>query len=267
MAHTQEISKPQRTVLLAPSAPIELVDALVKQGIDVTRWPPSHIGRPGSFHSLDEAAENLFGYDWVVFVSDTAVISFLDRFLELEHDISEMDAVRVCAIGESTLAALDNARVHVDVVAQQFGAKQVVEDIAAYVDSQGELDRQNFLIPQAMIGRAYLKRALEDAGARADVIAAYETVPRENALRLMTLQTILSAAGIDCVIFDQPEEVKGFARVFDTLDLSPLLTGTAVACNDKLTAEAAKQLGAFATIIGRSAASQMAKDVAAYLLP
>src|SRR2546423_2396953 len=127
MTHAEATSHPSpRTVLVASSASVELADALGHQGLDVLGWPQLQIGPPDSFHPLDEAIENLFGYDWLIFVNQTAVIAFLDRFLKLEHEINEMDALRVCAIGESTLAALESRQVHVDVVAHQFSATRVV---------------------------------------------------------------------------------------------------------------------------------------------
>src|SRR5205807_6009337 len=95
---------PRLTVVVSPSASAELVDALKTKHIDVTTWPRLHISEPDSFDSLDEAIENLFGYDWIIFVSDTAVTAFLDRFQELGHEISALDSLRVCALGESILA-------------------------------------------------------------------------------------------------------------------------------------------------------------------
>src|SRR5207302_8024278 len=88
---------PQRTVVVASSTSAELVDALKTKHIDVATWPRLHISEPDSFASLDEAIENLFGYDWIIFVSETAIAAFLDRFRELGHEISELDSVRVCA--------------------------------------------------------------------------------------------------------------------------------------------------------------------------
>lgn len=256
----------RRTVLLASSASVELANALRNQGLDVTRWPQLQIRPPDSFHLLDEAIENLFGYDWVIFISQTSVTTFLDRFLELEHKIDELDSSRVCAIGESTLTALEKRQVHVDVVARQFGATRVVKELTAYIGGPENFARLNFLIPQAVIGRGYLKPALEDNGARSDVVTAYQTVSRSDALRLVSLLTILSTGGIDCVIFASSAEVMEFGQVFDTLDLSNLLTGRAVACKDGETATAAKEFGVSATIIGQSSPSKMAEAVAARLL-
>src|SRR5437879_11555105 len=98
---------PRLTAVVSPSASAELVDALKTKHIDTTRWPRLHISAPDSFDSLDEAIENLFGYDWIIFVSETGVTAFLDRFRELGHEISELDSLRVCALVARTVAARD----------------------------------------------------------------------------------------------------------------------------------------------------------------
>src|SRR5437016_4956764 len=133
--------EPRRTAVVAPLASAELVDALKTKHIEVTRWPRLHISAPDSYDSLDEAIENLFGYDWIVFASETPVTVFLDRLQELGHEISELDSVRVCALGQSTLAALEGQHVHVDVVPQHFGAARVIQDIAVYVGGSEGLKR------------------------------------------------------------------------------------------------------------------------------
>src|SRR2546428_9684270 len=124
---------PRLTAVVSASASAELVDALKTKHIETTRWPRLHISAPDSFDSLDEAIENLFGYDWIIFVSETGVTAFLDRFRELGHEISELDSLRVCALGESTQAALERQHVHVDVVPLKFGTARVIQDIAVYV--------------------------------------------------------------------------------------------------------------------------------------
>lgn len=258
---------PRRTVLVAPSASPELIDALEVTGLDVTIWPALQAAAPDSFASLDEAIENLFGYDWIIFVSENAVTSFLDRIHKLQHEISELDALRVCAITESTLAALEHQQVHVDVVCRQFDVSRVVHDIAAYAGSLEDVSRRTFLIPQAIIGREYLKLALEDTGARADVVAAYRTVSGSDALRLLSLQTILNSRGVDCVIFGQAADVDEFARVFDTPDLSRLLIATEVVCGDEETSKRASEFHLSANIaLHQDSPQQIAEAIAARLI-
>jgi uroporphyrinogen III methyltransferase/synthase len=100
----------------------------------------------------------------------------------------------------------------------------------------------NFLIPRAAVARDHLPRALEEAGARADTVAAYRTVRPETRDRAR-VEALIVGGGVDCVTFTSASTVRNFAGLFETGDLSALLTGTAVACIGHVTAEAAREYG------------------------
>ena len=71
-----------RTVVItrAASQAGEFVTALERYGAAVIICPTIAITDPESYQSLDEAIENLYGYDWIVFTSANAVDYFLRRF-------------------------------------------------------------------------------------------------------------------------------------------------------------------------------------------
>ncbi|MDQ3907734.1 MAG: uroporphyrinogen-III synthase, partial [Acidobacteriota bacterium] len=104
------------TRALAQSA--EFAAELERYGARVVPCPTIEIVEPESYAPLDEAIENLFGYDWLVFTSVNGVEFFLRRLKTLGRDVSELDDLRVCAIGDATAERLSDAFVHVDVVPQ-----------------------------------------------------------------------------------------------------------------------------------------------------
>ena len=53
-------------------------------------WPEIEIGEPESYVTLDEAIENLFGYDWLLFLNANAVEFFLRRFHQLGREVSDI---------------------------------------------------------------------------------------------------------------------------------------------------------------------------------
>src|ERR671932_1697308 len=105
-----------RTVMitraLAQSA--EFAAELEAFGARVVACPTIEIVPPESYAQLDEAIDNLFGYDWLVLTSTNAVEHFLARLEALGKDVSELDSLRVCAIGEATAERLVPSHVHVD---------------------------------------------------------------------------------------------------------------------------------------------------------
>jgi uroporphyrinogen III methyltransferase / synthase len=239
----------ERTILLSPRLP-EFAGLLHE--FNVMTWPELSIQPPPSAATLDEAIENIFGYDWVVFVNADAVRFFLERLIEQGHDVSKLDSLRVCAIGEATAAALSESQVHVDVIATNATATGIVEDIADYAGGVEFLQRLNFLLPQAAIGRDYLKPQLEAADARADVVLAYQTVSSHDATRLSVLQSLLLTGSIDAVAFAHENDVYDLLRLFDVNDLGRLLRDVPVVLCDEQAATIAEQTGIAASVISQS---------------
>jgi len=246
----------ERTILIGRRF-YESAAPLREHGFDVMRWPELAIQPPATFSALDEAIENLFGYDWLVFVNPDAVRFFLERLLEQGHDVSELDSLRVSAIGEAAALVLEESRVHVDVIVTHVTATRIVEEIANYAGGDAVLQQLNFLIPQAAIGRDYLRQQLEDANARADVVAAYQTVAAEDATRLAVLQSLLLTGSVDAVAFGDEIDVREFARLFDTNDLGPLLRNSTVLTSGARAAATAEEMGVTSSLIQSSSQADM----------
>jgi uroporphyrinogen III methyltransferase/synthase len=226
------------TRALAQSA--EFAAQLERYGARVVACPTIEITAPESYAPLDEAIENLYGYDWIIFTSVNGVDYFIKRFVELGHDISELDDLRVCSIGEATAVRLRDAQIHVDVVPEQFKAEGVFEALTGYLGGTGGFNALNFLIPRAAIARDYLPLALEGAGARVDVIAAYRTIRPQTSER-GRIEALLAGGAVDCITFTSSSTVTNFARLFDTSDLGQLLEGVSIACIGDITASTAAE--------------------------
>jgi|KBSSwiStaDraftv2_1062776.scaffolds.fasta_scaffold956824_1 uroporphyrinogen III methyltransferase/synthase len=240
-----------RTIVLSPrQSGIEL--ALRRDEFSVMTWPELSIQPPPNYVALDDAIENLFGYDWLVFVKEHAAHFFLERFTKQGHDVSELDSLHVCAIGEATAGPLERSQVHVDVITTNVTAPSVVEQIANYVGAREALQRLNVLIPQAPIGRAYLKPELEAVDARADVVIAYETVMASDRTRLAVLETLLLTGSVDAVVFASESDVSDCARLFDTNDLGRLLRNATVFSCDRRAAMLVARMGVAPTLISES---------------
>lgn len=229
MSKTQPLAG--RTVLISPSDTPELATELERYGARVRTWPKLFIGQLDNYLTLDEAIENLFGYDWLIFRNIHAVDFFLRRFRELGRDTSDMDALSVCAIDEATRARLEEFPVHVDVVPDRLSSAAAFSAIERYVGGRDHLVGLNFLIPRAAIATDSLSLSLEEAGGRSDEVMTYRTCPTDNP-DLAQIKGLLSGGGIDCIAFATSSEVRDFATVFDTSDIQRLVDGIAVASMD-----------------------------------
>src|SRR2546421_8029015 len=134
-----------RTIVItrARAQAAEFASKLERLGARVVNCPTIEIVEPESYALLDQAIENLYGYDWLIFTSVNGVDFFMRRLEKLGRDVSELDELRVCAIGEATAVRLREARVHVDVVPEKFKAEGAYAAIENYVGGRGELERGN----------------------------------------------------------------------------------------------------------------------------
>jgi uroporphyrinogen III methyltransferase/synthase len=216
--------------------------ALEGYGARVISCPTIEIVEPESFAPLDEAIGNLYGYDWLIFTSVNGVDFFLRRLTQSGHETSELDDVRVCAIGEATAERLREASIHVDLVPEEFKAEGVFSALESFIGGEDSFQGQNFLIPRAAQARDYLPRALEAAGARCDVVPVYRTVaPQDTEKR--RVEALLAGGAVDCITFTSSSTVRNFAELFDTTDLSSLLAGVEIACIGDITASTAAEYG------------------------
>jgi uroporphyrinogen III methyltransferase/synthase len=238
-----------RTVLVSSAGGAsELGIQLERSGARVITAPEIKIHEPESHIALDEAIENLFGYDWLIFANVHAVDYFLRRFHQRNHDINELDDLRVCAVDESSHTRLEEVQVHVDLVPAGHGASKVIDALEAYVGGREGFRSANFLIPRSAKSDDPLPQALEDAGARVDVVAAYGIASTNDSL-LAPLRALLVGGGIDYVAFSSPSEVEMLAQLLDTIDLLRPLLDVVVACIDQLTTQAAHDFGLSADVV------------------
>jgi len=210
-------------------------------GAQVVLCPTIEIQALENYGRLDEAIEHLYGYDWLIFTSVNGVEYFFQRLAATNHEVHELDELKVCAIGEATADRLQEMKVHVDVVPREFKAEGVFHALQDYVGGAQALNALNILIPRASVARDYLPRALEDAGARVDVVPAYRTAVPANLDRGHVAAMLSGSA--DCIAFTSSSTVRNLAQLFDTQDLSGPLARVSIACIGDITAATAKEFG------------------------
>ena len=228
-----------RTVIVtrAASQAADLTTVLESYGAKVIVCPTIEIREPDNYDRLDEALEHLYGYDWLIFTSTNGVEYFLKRLTDRGQQIADLDEIKVCAIGQRTADKLHDAHVHVDLVPSQSTA----EGVYTALNEFNNLGGLNILLPRAAVGRDVLPEALQNAGARVDVVTTYQTVLPDNIDR-GKLAAMLAGSS-DCIAFTSPSTIKNLAKLFDTHDLGKTLPGIVVACIGSVTADTAAEYG------------------------
>lgn len=210
-------------------------------GARVIICPTIEIVEPQSYERLDEAIDHLYGYDWLIFTSVNGVAFFMSRFLERGHDVHKIDQLKVCAIGDATAESLREKQIHVDLVPGEFKAEGIFTALEDFIGSREAFSGLNFLVPRAAVARDYLPKALESAGARVDVVPAYQTVVPADTDRARL--TAMLAGSADCIAFTSSSTVRNLAQLFDTQDLSATLSNVTIACIGDITSQTAGEFG------------------------
>jgi uroporphyrinogen III methyltransferase / synthase len=216
-------------------------------GARVLTCPPVEIGECENYDQLDEALEHLFGYDWLLFTTVSGVAAFLRRMNEKGLDASALEELQVGAIGDETEKLLREEQVHVDVASASPRATVLFGALESFVGGQPALEGLNFLLPRGVLARDSLTRALNEAGARVDVVPAYriKSSPEIDSGRTAALL----AAAADYIVLAGPASLLHLTRLFDTLDLGDPLAEVLIGCFDAATAIRAQEHNLRVTVL------------------
>lgn len=181
----------------------ESASLFARKGARVIQFPTIKIHPLEDLRKLDEAVAGISRYGWLVFTSVNGVRFFRERLYALNLDARALCGVKIAAIGPATAKAVEHMGVRADLVPSSYVAEGVAQDMLAL-----GMKGQRVLIPRAREARDVLPKALRDAGANVDVVAAYENVPSEE--NRDAVLTALNDGSIDCITFGSSSTVRNF---------------------------------------------------------
>ena len=156
-----------------------LSSALREAGADVLEIPFIQIKPPRSFRPLDRALQSLGTYDWLILTSANGVDALWERLDKikppgarrmLNEVLTDKGKLRIAAIGPATRKSIEKHGCRVDVVPKEYIAESVVRSLRSKVRGK------RVLLVRAKVARDVIPQELRKAGARVDVVEAYETV-------------------------------------------------------------------------------------------
>jgi len=207
-----------------------LIAALNCAGAEVIHIPTIEFIEPDSWQACDEAIENLFDYDWIVFTSTNGARFFLQRLDERKKSAADLNAGRIAAVGERTQVELRRFGVRVTFVPEEFNAEGLVQSFHDL-----NMSGKNVLIPKAQGGRDILEKGLRAYGANVDVVAVYKI----QATKVENPTEKMDGKQIDLLTFTSPSTFKNFLAAFGKEKLTVCKrNGCAVAAIGTVTADA-----------------------------
>jgi uroporphyrinogen-III synthase len=178
-----------------------LARAFEQAGATVELLPLLEVVPPADPRVLERAASELALYDWLVFTSANAV----DAFLPLAGGALPA-RLRVAAVGTATAAALATYEIEPHWMGGS-DAGELLASLAPHVTR-----RRRVLLPQAADARPTLFEGLNQAGAEAVAVVAYDKrLPPGAPARAAELFT---DSPLGWVTFTSPRIVRHFALLF-----------------------------------------------------
>jgi uroporphyrinogen III methyltransferase / synthase len=147
-----------------------LAEPLEALGAEILFVPVIEIANPAESRPLDQAIQNLASYDWLIFTSVNGVRHFVEALDRSNRDLRSLKA-KLCAIGSSTRAALEELHLRVDVTPEEYVAESLLEALAGE-----DLKGKRILLPRAAVARDLVPITLRERGAVVDVVEAYRTI-------------------------------------------------------------------------------------------
>ena len=223
----------------------ELIEMLEERGAEAIAVPSIRIAPPDDPAGLEAACAQAGSFDWIVFTSVNAVDQFMNRLLA-DGDVRDLYGVRLCAVGPSTAAHLQQYGIRVDLVPAEFRD----DAVAGALKAAGDLTGRRILLPRADIARERLGQELREAGAEVVEVVAYQTV-RAGADRGgdPDIYRMLLDKQIDAVTFASASAVRNFVDMLGADQAADLLRTVVVASIGPVTAEAAERLAITTTVM------------------
>ncbi len=223
---------------------IELVELLEAAGAEAVEAPVLRVAPLDDFTALDEGADAVPGYDWLVFTTVSGVDGFMHRLFDRGRDARALAGPTLCAVGVGTSERLSRFGLRVDVVAEGQG----VDSILAAMGGRDGLAGQRVLLPIAAGSKDTLGEALTAVGADVRPAPSFQTLAAEDNPDLDVYGQLLQRR-LDVVTFTSAAAVRSFAALYGEEQTADLLAHTIVATVGPAATEAVRRLGVTPAIV------------------
>ncbi len=209
-----------------------LAERVRELGGQVWEFPAISIQEPRDWDPVDGAIGRLGQYDWLVLTSQNGVEKFMARLHHSGRDARALAGLRIAAVGPATAEALWRYGLVADAVPPEFRASALLDELKTVMHPGAR-----FLVARAETAATELAQDLRTAGAEADEIIVYRSVPATG--DTAALQEALAQGTIQYATFASAATVRNLVEAVG----AAALASVRVAVIGQQTAEAARAAG------------------------
>ncbi|MGH9342294.1 MAG: uroporphyrinogen-III synthase, partial [Terriglobia bacterium] len=208
---------------------------LIERGAQPVDIPCIEIRDPASWQPLDRAIRRLNEFDFLLVTSANGVRNFMARTEACGLDSRSLKGIEIGAIGPATAAELARHGIRADFVPREYRAEGLLEELG-----KREIKGKSFLIPRARVARDLVPHALQERGARVEVIEAYYAAAPDY--RPDHLEALLSPAP-HVITFTSSSTATNFYKLPIPAETRQKLAGAAIASIGPVTSATLRSLG------------------------
>jgi uroporphyrinogen-III synthase len=208
----------------------KLSQQLTTVGAVPVEFPTIQIGPPTDPTPMNTAIANLSYYQWLILTSANGVKYFWQHLIALGKSASDLQHIRIAAIGPATATEIEARGLTVDLIPD----KHVAE---ALVDAMPDVSGQHILLPTANIARDALVDGLTARGAMVKRVTAYQNLPVTDPGNLPGLLPTL-----DVLTFTSASTAQNFVNLLQSENPAAAIGTAIVACIGPITADAATEV-------------------------
>ena len=140
-------------------------------GAEVFDLPSLVIGPPDDWGPLDEALQEIYTFDWIIFSSANGVRNVEERMKSIGLSLAKISkTIKIAAVGRKTASLLSEINAKISFVPPDFVADSLVENFP-----QNEKGLKLFIPRVQTGGRSILSDSFKLKGAEVTEVAAYES--------------------------------------------------------------------------------------------
>lgn len=225
--------------LFSTAANRKLIRELESSGAKVFQFPPVETEKVSLDKTSINYLSNLTNFDWLIFPDVFAVDYFLQALKELDVDFFDLDAVNVCALGESVADSLRFVQLHADLVPNFTETESVFTTITNYTTENG-LENLRFLLPKEHISEIELTNKLTGNKAIVTELSVYQAKFADNR-EVSKLKVLLTGGAIDTFVFSSPTDIISLKHLFPHDSISKTLAEVEIWATDEVMFQALKE--------------------------
>lgn len=181
-----------------------------------------------------EIISKLYDFDWLIFTDLHSVDYFLLQLEENAINLFELDALRICALGEAVADRLRFQQLHSDVIPPDVQAQTVISALTDYIFDEKEFSEMKFLIIKELNSEFEISSLFSEKNISVTVLPVYQCV-FEDSSQVPKLKALVRGGSIDEFIFTSPDDVFSVLRIFNDENPGKVFAEVKITANDEIT--------------------------------